>query len=147
MLNQSEVRALLPQSEPFVFVDSARMKSNEIVGSYTITGKECFASGHFPGRPVFPATIMVEALGQLGIIYLMESYGSLGIDPESIFFIKSEDVVCRRKCVPGDRLDLQMKVLRSREPLIQFAGEIRVKGKLSLKVSSVTLSFSTRSSG
>ena len=87
---------------------------------------------------------MVEALGQLGIVYLMERLGSSGVDSESIFFIKSEDVICRRKCAPGDRLDLQMKVLRCREPLVQFAGEIRVAGELCVKVSSLTLSFSTQ---
>jgi 3-hydroxyacyl-[acyl-carrier-protein] dehydratase len=145
MLSRAEVLERLPQGDPFVFVDEARVSESEIVGSYTITGEECFAGGHFPDRPIFPASIMVEALGQLGIVYMMEHYCSAGIDPHSIFFIKSEDVACRRKCVPGDRLEMKMKVLRSREPLILFRGEIKVGGELTLKVSSMTLSFSTMS--
>ena len=144
MLNRAEVLQRLPQSEPFVFVDTAIVSDGQVNGSYTITGQECFAAGHFPGRPIFPASNMVEALGQLAIVYMMEPDGSSVIDPESIFFIKSEDVACRRKCLPGDRLEMTMKVLRSREPLMQFTGEIRVGGELTLKVSSMTLSFSTQ---
>ena len=145
MLNRTEILQRLPQSEPFVFVDSANISDGAISGCYTITGRECFAAGHFPGRPVFPASIMVEALGQLAIVYMTDPDRSAVIDPESIFFIKSEEVACRRKCLPGDRLEMKMKVLRSREPLMQFAGEIRVGGELTLKVSSMTLSFSTQS--
>jgi len=144
MLNRTEVLQRLPQSEPFVFVDTAIVNDGQVNGNYTITGQECFAAGHFPERPIFPASIMVEALGQLAIVYMMEPDGSSVIDPESIFFIKSEDVACRRKCLPGDRLEMTMKVLRSREPLMQFTGEIRVGGELTLKVSSMTLSFSTQ---
>ena len=143
MLKRTEILQRLPQSQPFVFVDSATVSDGAVSGSYTITGQECFAGGHFPGRPVFPASIMVEALGQLAIVYMLQPNPSAVIDPESIFFIKSEEVACRRKCLPGDRLDMKMKVLRSREPLMQFSGEIRVGGELTLKVSSMTLSFST----
>lgn len=139
------MRACLPQGDPFVFVDQATVGDGHVRGCYTITGDECFAAGHFPGRFVFPASIMVEALGQLAIVYLMRQAGSVAIDPESVYFIKSEDVSCRRRCLVGERLDMTMKVLRSREPLIQFAGEIRVNGALSLKLSSMTLSFSTQS--
>ena len=144
MLNRTKVLQRLPQSEPFVFVDTAIVNDGQVNGNYTITGQECFAAGHFPERPIFPASIMVEALGQLAIVYMMEPDDSSVIDPESIFFIKSEDVACRRKCLPGDRLEMTMKVLRSREPLMQFTGEIRVGGELTLKVSSMTLSFSTQ---
>jgi 3-hydroxyacyl-[acyl-carrier-protein] dehydratase len=144
MLNRTEVLERLPQGEPFAFVDTATVTDGEVSGSYTITGQECFAGGHFPGRPIFPASIMVEALGQLAIVYMMQPGRSPSIDPESIFFIKSEDVACRRKCLPGDRLEMKMKVLRSREPLMQFSGEIRVGDQLTLKVSSMTLSFSTQ---
>ena len=144
MLNKAEVLERLPQGEPFVFVDSAEIFENSIQGSYTITGKECFMAGHFPNRPVFPASIMVEAIGQLGIVFMMQHLHAQKIDPESIFLIKSEDVMCRRKCFPGETLQMKMRLLRIREPLMQFAGEIQVNGELALKVSSMSLSFSTQ---
>ena len=144
MFDRNAVLKRLPQAEPFVFVDNATVFDKAVEGSYLITGEEVFMGGHFPGRPIFPASILSEALGQLGIVYMMEHYRSEGIDVESIFFIKSEDVICRRKCIPGDRLDLQLKVIRVREPLILFSGSISVAGQLALKVSSLSLSFSTQ---
>lgn len=147
MLNRAEILDLIPQGDPFVFVDSAEVAEDLVAGTYHITGEEHFLKGHFPGRPIFPASILVEALGQLGIVYMMRQYRAEGIDPESIYFIKSEDVSCRRKCLPGDVLEMKMRVVRSREPLIQFSGTIYVDGELALKVSSMSLSFSTQPVG
>ena len=142
-LNREEILKRIPQGDPFVFVDEASLLEESISGNYRISGDEFFLQGHFPDRPIFPASILTEALGQLGIVYMMERFGTEGIDPESIYFIKSESVNCRRKCVPGDLLEMQLQVVRSREPLIQFSGEIRVSGELALKIELLTLSFST----
>lgn len=98
-------------------------------------------AGHFPDRPVFPASIMVEALGQLAIMYILQGDRGDQIDPTSIYFIKSEDVQCRRKCLPGDRLEMCIRERRVREPLMTFSGEIKVNGEVAVKVSSMTLSF------
>lgn len=143
-LNRAELLELLPHADPFVFLDRAEVGPDGARGAYTISGEECFIAGHFPGRPIFPATIMVEAIGQLGIAYMMRSMATEAIDPESIYFIKSEELACSRKCLPGDTLDMEIQVLRVREPIIQFSGKITVGGELALKVSSVSLSFSTR---
>jgi len=137
----------LPQGDGFVFVDSALLTANGITGSYTITGEECFAGAHFPDRYVFPASIMVEAVGQLGIVYLSQELADKGLDAESIFFISSEDVSCRRKCGLRERLDMSLTLRRKREPLAVFSGAIHVGGELVLKISSLTLSFSTKSAG
>ncbi|MDF1753116.1 MAG: hypothetical protein P1U89_10110 [Verrucomicrobiales bacterium] len=142
MLNRTEILSSLPQGDPFVFIDEAEVGEGTITGHYTITGDECFMPGHFPGRPVFPASILVEALGQLAIVYLYQKYHDQGLDLESIFFIKSEDVQCRRKCYPGDRLDMKIDVKHVREPVITFKGEISVAGQNAVKLSALILSFS-----
>jgi len=143
MLKRQEILERIPQADPFVFLDTAEVAEDSVVGSYRITGEEFFTKGHFPGRPIFPASILTEALGQLGVVYMMERFREAGIDPESIFFIKSESVNCRRKCLPGDLLEMHLQVVRSREPLIQFSGKILVGSEMALKIDLLTLSFST----
>ena len=140
-LDRSFIIRSLPQGEPFVFVDSAQIVGARTSGTYQITGEECFSPGHFPSRPIFPASILVEALGQLAIVHMLCSPQGHAIDTGSIYFIKSEEVRCMRKCVPGDRLDMEVQQVRVREPLIVFSGSIKVSGETALKVSSFTLSF------
>lgn len=146
MLDRRSIDALLPHGPEFTFLDEASVREESVDGSYLITGEECFAGAHFPGRNVFPASIMVEAIGQLGIVFMFETMRSEGLNSESIFFIGSEDVACRRKCLPGERLEMSLRLVRKREPLIVFSGKIKVKEELVLKISSLTLSFSTQGS-
>ncbi|MEM8868102.1 MAG: 3-hydroxyacyl-ACP dehydratase [Verrucomicrobiota bacterium] len=143
ILERSEILETIPQGEPFVFLDQAAIAEKSATGRYRIRGSEVFMPGHFPGRPVFPASIMVEALGQLAIAYIMYCYAEDGVQADSIYFLKSEDVHCQRKCLPGDGLEMTVRLLRVREPLIVFAGEISVDGEQALKVTSFTLSFAT----
>ena len=139
--NRAAILQCIPQGDPFVFLDSAVLGDKEIFGDYLITGEECFMAGHFPERPVFPASIMVEALGQLAIMYMLQMDRDDQIDPTSIYFIKSEDVQCRRKCLPGDCLEMSIRERRVRAPLMTFSGEIKVNGEIAVKVSSMALSF------
>ncbi len=141
MLNRNDILESIPQGEPFVFIDRAEVFENSVKGSYTITGNECFMAGHFPGRPIFPASIMVEALGQLAIVYLSKTFAMNKLDLETIFFIKSDDVRCQRKCLPGEQLDLCLEIKVIREPLVTFKGHISVGDELAVKVSSIMLSF------
>ncbi len=147
MLNRVEIIERLPHGDPFVFLDEAQLKGAQMLGRYLITGKESFLYGHFPDRPVFPASIMVEALGQLGVLFLIESHATQPIENDSIYFIKSEDTVCKRMCVPGDVLEMTVTRRICREPLISLTGEIRVLDELAVKVSSFTLSFAFSKKG
>lgn len=140
-LDKNAVLSALPQAPPFVFLDQASIRENGIDGCYQITGDEYFLTGHFPGRPIFPASIMMEALGQLAIVYLSQTYAE-SLDRESIYFLGSEDTVCRRRCLPGDRLDMSIDVKTEREPMLIVKGRIAVADEMAIRVSALKLSFS-----
>ena len=141
-LDKNAVLKALPQASPFVFVDQATIQEKSIAGSYLITGEEYFLKGHFPDRPIFPASIMMEALGQLAIVYLHQTH--LGkLDKESVYFLGSEDTVCRRRCLPGDRLDMSIEVKIEREPMVIVKGRIQVGEEMAIRVSALKLSFTT----
>lgn len=102
---------LLPHRPPFLFVDEVKELtpggSGDITAVYRVTGEEAFLAGHFPGNPVFPGVLQIEALAQAGAIVLLclEQYaGKLPL------FGGMEKVRFRRVVCPGDELVLQMKI-------------------------------------
>ena len=62
----------MPQQEPFLFLEQVNLSERDAGGRYTISGREHFLEGHFKGNPVFPASIMLESLGQLAVFLLIK---------------------------------------------------------------------------
>ena len=128
-----EIASLMPHREPFMFLESVRISGDEATGMYRISGNEYFLEGHFKENPVFPASIMIEALGQLCVFFLLKGENpslTEKVDPNTIFFTSCDGVKCRRICKPGDKLDMKVKVSRIRHPLACFQGEITVNDDL-----------------
>ncbi len=139
-----QVVAVMPIQPPFLFINEAQVGSAGAQGKYKITGQEFFLQGHFKNNPVLPASIMLEALGQLAVLYLLE--GSLGeagrtIDPTKIFFTSCEGVRCHRVCRPGDVLTLSIRAKRAKMPLATFEGSIRVGQEKAAVAEEITLTF------
>ncbi|AHF91365.1 3-hydroxyacyl-ACP dehydratase [Opitutaceae bacterium TAV5] len=153
VLTASQIRALMPIQPPFLFLDEAVLPATGIsvpssppaTARYRITGDEFFLRGHFRDNPVFPASIMVEALGQLGVLWLLASppapAAGRSIDPATIWFASSEGVRCHRICRPDDELALTLRLLRVRHPLATFTGTIRVGTEKTATVEELTLTF------
>lgn len=154
-LSAAEIAATVPHGEPFLFIDEACIQGREIRGSYTITGREDFLRGHFKGRPVFPASIMLEALGQLAVLYLLKASGPQAtspdpdlpraVDPEKIFFTSCDGVRCQRVCTPGDRLEMVIRPKRLRHPASAFEGVISVGSEKAVFAEKISLVFDYRS--
>jgi 3-hydroxyacyl-[acyl-carrier-protein] dehydratase len=139
------VAAVMPQQPPFLFVREATLSSGWATGSYTVGGDEAFLAGHFKDNPVFPASIMLEALGQLAVLHLLQAPNSQfeqPIDPRSILFTGVDGVRCHRVCRPGDVLKLSVKPKRLRAPLGAYEGSIRVGHEKAVSVEEITLAFS-----
>lgn len=139
-----QIAAIMPIQPPFLFVNEAQVGSARAQGKYKITGHEFFLQGHFKNNPVLPASIMLEALGQLAVLHLIE--GSIveegkAVDPTRIFFTGCEGVRCHRVCRPGDVLTLGVRLKRMKYPFAVFEGSIRVGQEKAAVVEEITLTF------
>jgi 3-hydroxyacyl-[acyl-carrier-protein] dehydratase len=139
-----EIASLMPHKEPFLFLESAKIDGSEASATYKISGNEYFLEGHFKENPVFPASIMIEALGQLCVFFLLKGEDASiksKVDPNTIFFTSCDGVKCRRICKPGDKLTMKVKVSRIRHPLACFKGEISVEGEKTAHAEEIKLAF------
>ncbi len=138
------IGAVMPIQPPFLFLNEASVSSTAANGKYKISGQEFFLQGHFKDNPVMPASIMLEALGQLAVLYLLEGAptdpGKV-VSPQTIFFTGCEGVRAHRICKPGDILTLSIKPKRMKMPLATFEGAIRVGQEKAVIVEEITLTF------
>jgi 3-hydroxyacyl-[acyl-carrier-protein] dehydratase len=138
------IGAVMPIQPPFLFLNEASVSSSGANGKYKITGQEFFLQGHFKDNPVLPASIMLEALGQLAVLFLLEGMtvepGKV-VSPQTIFFTGCEGVRAHRICKPGDILTLSIKPKRMKMPLATFEGAIRVGQEKAAIAEEITLAF------
>lgn len=143
-----QIAAVMPMQPPFLFLNEASVGSSGAQAKYQITGEEFFLQGHFKDNPVMPASLMLEALGQLAVLAILE--GALpaapgdenrAIDPKTIYFTSCDGVRCHRVCKPGDLLTLTVKPRRVHMPLATFEGSIRVGQEKAVIAEEITLTF------
>ena len=129
-LEQAEIQALLPHRYPFLLVD--RIKELEpdhrIVGLKNVTINEPFFQGHFPGRPVMPGVLIIEAMAQAGGVLVFKSGGPTG--KPIVYMTGIEGAKFRRPVVPGDQLRLEVDVLKKRPPFWKMQGKAFVENEL-----------------
>ncbi|SHE28494.1 3-hydroxyacyl-[acyl-carrier-protein] dehydratase [Desulfacinum infernum DSM 9756] len=120
-----EIIAALPHRYPFLLVDRIlEMGEEEIVGLKNVTINEPFFQGHFPGHPIMPGVLIMEALAQAGGILAFSMLGSDAAKP--VYFMGMDKVRFRRPVRPGDQLILRLKVLRRKGPVFKMKGEAYV---------------------
>jgi len=139
-----QIAGIMPIQPPFLFLNEASVSSHGATAKYKISGQEFFLQGHFKDNPVMPASIMLEAIGQLAVLFLLEGMinepGKV-VDPRTIFFTSCEGVRSHRICRPGDLLSISVKPKRMKMPLATFEGAIRVGQEKAALVEEITLTF------
>lgn len=129
-VEQAEIQALLPHRYPFLLVD--RIKEFEphksIVGIKNVTVNEPFFQGHFPGRPVMPGVLIIEAMAQVGGVLVFKSGGAVG---KTVMYLTGiEEAKFRRPVVPGDQLRVEIEVLKKRPPFWKMQGKAYVDNEV-----------------
>jgi len=128
-LDIHEIQKMLPHRHPFLLVDRVRelRVGESIVGLKNVSVNEPFFEGHFPGRPIMPGVLVVEALAQASALLVGRTL-DLAADRADIYFLSVERAKFRRPIEPGDQLELHVRALGDRRRVWRFAGQARVDG-------------------
>ena len=130
VLDIRAIQALLPHRYPFLLVDRIveLVPPTRIVGIKQVTINEPFFQGHFPGAPVMPGVLVVEALAQVGAILALREIADR--ERKLVLFTGIEMARFRQPVVPGDTLMLEVTALRIGSRIQRMRGEAKVEGKL-----------------
>ncbi len=129
MNTEWDIQAILPHRYPFLLVDRLLevVPGERAVGLKNVTINEPFFQGHFPGYPVMPGVLIVEAMAQVGaaaILTMEENRGRLAL------FTGIDNLRFKRQVVPGDTLRLEMEIIKMRGPVGKGRGTATVEGKV-----------------
>jgi 3-hydroxyacyl-[acyl-carrier-protein] dehydratase len=132
MMDIQEILTYLPHRYPFLLVDRViefeAWKS--LVALKNVTVNEPFFIGHFPGQPIMPGVLMVEALAQAAGIVILKSDPSLTHEKNLFLLAGMDDVRFKRMVVPGDQLHLRAELVRQKREVYKFYCEATVGGEL-----------------
>src|SRR3990167_9652810 len=131
-LSYLDVLKYLPHRYPFLLVDTVLdyELNKSLTAIKNVTFNEPFFNGHFPGLPVMPGVLMVEALAQASGILMYRSFDRFPSTEDLFYLAGIDNTRFKRKVVPGDQLQLMVEVMRQRENLWKFKGEATVNGEL-----------------
>jgi 3-hydroxyacyl-[acyl-carrier-protein] dehydratase len=130
-LTSEDIQRILPHRYPFLLVDRviALEVGQRIIGLKNVSINESFFQGHFPGRPIMPGVLIIEALAQVGgILALLSTPENMG-NP-SIFLMGVDKVRFRQPVVPGDQVRLEVETLRGGKKFWKMAGKAFVEDAL-----------------
>ena len=126
-MDVNEIQKILPHRFPMLLVDRiVEIEENRIVGIKNVTANEPFFAGHFPGYPVMPGVLIVEAMAQVGGVLLLR--GIANRETKLVLFGAIERAKFRRPVTPGDQLRIEMRVLNRKASVCKMEGEATVDG-------------------
>lgn len=132
MMDINEIKQYLPHRFPFLLVDRVvEYTDGESLKAYkNITANEDVFNGHFPHSPIFPGVMIIEAMAQTASILGFKAEGKTIEDGSTYLFAAVDGVRFKRPVVPGDRLDLEAKIISMRRGILKFETSASVEGQL-----------------
>ena len=130
-IDVTEIMEILPHRYPILLVDRVTelVAGESIVALKNISMGESVLQGHFPGQPIWPGVMTIEALAQAGGILAIKSADGDDFKDKIVLFMGIDNAKFRRPVTPGDQLFLHVKKVQERGPVWKFSGEAKVDGK------------------
>jgi 3-hydroxyacyl-[acyl-carrier-protein] dehydratase len=131
-LGRAQIEEILPHRDPFLFLDEVVVlePGARVVARKQVRDDEWFLTGHFPGRPIMPGVIIVEAMAQTGAVAVLADEANRG---KLALFAGIDDVRFKRMVLPGDELELTCELERMRGPVGRGQDDATVDGELAAR--------------
>ena len=132
MLNKEEIKKIIPQREPFLMIDEVEeyVPGESAVAYKNVSADEWYFQGHFPGNPIMPGVLITESLAQAGAVAILSLEENKG---KNALFGGINNMKFKRMVVPGDRLKLELKIIKRKGPIGVGEAIATVDGKLAAK--------------
>ena len=130
ILDSNGIQKILPHRHPFLMVDAIlemeRLK--RVVGVKNVSSDEAYFQGHFPGKPIMPGVLVLEAMAQTGGLLLLQEVPDR--ENKLLYFVAVDNARFRRPVLPGEQLRLEVTVLNWRGTFCKLEGKATVNGEL-----------------
>jgi 3-hydroxyacyl-[acyl-carrier-protein] dehydratase len=132
----NRIMQLIPHRYPFLLIDRVKdvVLNQSAVGIKNVTINEGLFQGHFPGHPIFPGVLIVEAMAQTAGCLVVHSLGPTAED-KLVYFMTIDEARFRKPVMPGDQMHIHVQVERSRGTVWKFKGQAYVDGNLHAEAS------------
>jgi beta-hydroxyacyl-ACP dehydratase FabZ len=128
-LDIQEIRTILPHRYPMLMVDRIlEVNENSVIGIKNVSVNEPHFQGHFPGLPVMPGVLIIEAMAQVGGVLISKTNDNAR--GKIMFLASVDEAKFRKPVVPGDQLRIEMKILRMKRTIAKLQGTASVDGQV-----------------
>ena len=139
MLDKEQIKDIIPQREPFLMIDEVEeyIPGESAIAYKNVRNEEWYFKGHFPGNPIMPGVLITEALAQTGAVAILSMQENKG---KNALFGGIDKMKFKKMVLPGDRLKLEVKIIKRKGPIgvgeaiATVDGVIATKGELTFAV-------------